>query len=162
MESLCFYYHDHELKNIDKKHYGIIDFSQLGAAPVIDRTFTRNGKQIPIYKLYRIAGTVISKNDTGHSISLLTTDGVVNVKFTKEHYALYNRQISEVQADGTKKVREKGWMTRGTKLMIMGYRRDDTFVTKKYANSAGHQLYKITNVNGKKIEITSKRWGQED
>ena len=162
MESLCFYYHDHELKDIDKKHYGIVDFSQLGAAPVIDRTFTRNGKQIPIYKLYRIAGTVISKNDTGHSVSLLTTDGVVNVKFTKEHYALYNRQISEVQADGTKKVREKGWMTRGTKLMIMGYRRDDTFVTKKYANSAGHQLYKITNVNGKKIEITSKRWGQED
>ena len=56
--------------------------------PFSKGTFKRNGKQIPLYKLYRIAGTVISKNDARHSISLLTTSGVVNVKFTKEYYAL--------------------------------------------------------------------------
>lgn len=103
MEALCFYYHDHELKTIDNNRYGIVDFNELSTEPIVDRTFKRNGKQIPLYKLYKIAGTVISKNDSRHSISLLTTTGVVNVKFTKEYYALYGRQLSEIQPDGTKK-----------------------------------------------------------
>ena len=81
--------------------------------PVIETTFKRNGKDIPIYKTYKIVGTVIGKNDTRSSISLLTLHGVVNVKFTKEYFAMYNRQLSEVQPDGSKKVVEKSWFTRG-------------------------------------------------
>ena len=160
MEALCFYYHDHELKHINKSKYGLVNFNDLSAEPDVDYFFKRNGKQIPIYKLHRIAGTVISKNDTRHSISLLTTDGVVNVKFTKDFYALYGRQISEPQPDGTKKVREKGWFVRGTKLLVTGMRRDDTFVAKKYSSTPGHTLYKITDIVGQNIEITSKRYGQ--
>jgi DNA polymerase-3 subunit alpha len=162
MEALCFYYHEHELAHINKNKYGIIDFDSLSPVSDIDYFFKRNGKQIPIYKLYRIAGTVISKNDTRHSISLLTTNGVVNVKFTKDFYALYGRQISEPQADGTKKIKEKGWFVRGTKLMITGFRRDDTFVAKRYANTPGHTLYKITDIVGPDIIITSKRYGQDE
>jgi len=162
MEALCFYYHDHELQNIDTAKYGVIDFSNLSTNPVIDRTFKRNGKEIPLYKLTRIAGTVISKNDARHSVALLTTSGVVNVKFTKDYYALYGRQLSQVQPDGTKKVMEKGWFVRGTKLLITGYRRDDTFVSKNYKSNGGHQLYKILNVEGKNIIITHNRWGQTD
>ena len=162
MESLCFYYHPHELEKINKIKYGLVDFKKLPVNPPVDSFFKRNGKQIPIYKLYRIAGTVISKNDTRHSISLLTTTGVVNVKFTKEFYALYGRQISEPQPDGTKKIREKGWFVRGTKLMITGMRQDDTFRAKRYQSTPGHTLYKITSVNGSDIEITSKRYGEPD
>ena len=162
MEALCFYYHEHELNNIDTRRYGIVDFNSLPATPIVRSTFKRNGKQIPLYQLFRIAGTVISKNDNRHSIALLTTSGVVNVKFTKDHYALFARQISEVMPDGTKKVREKGWMTRGVKLLITGYRRDDTFVSKNYKSNGGHQLYKILDVNGKNLELTSARWGEED
>ena len=162
MESLCFYYHDHELKNVNQSKYGLINFNDLPLEPPVDYFFKRNGKQIPIYKLYRIAGTVISKNDTRHSISLLTTTGVVNVKFSKEFYAMYGRQISEPQPDGTKKIKEKGWFVRGTKLMVTGMRRDDTFAAKRYASTPGHTLYKITDVIGQNIEITSKRYGQAD
>ena len=162
MESLCFYYNEHELKDINTNKYGIIDFNLLSPQPVVDRTFKRNGKQIPLYKLYRIAGTVISKNDNRHSIFLLTTTGVVNVKFTKEYYALFGRQISEVQPDGTKKVIEKGWFVRGTKLLVTGFRRDDTFVSKNYKSNGGHQLYKILNVNGRNLEITHERYGQDE
>lgn len=162
METLCFYYHDHELKNVNTQKYGVTDFFNLSNEPVVDYFFKRNGRQIPIYKLYRIMGTVISKNDTRHSISLLTTSGVVNVKFTKDFYAMYGRQISEPQPDGTKKIRERGWFVRGTKLMITGFRRDDTFNAKRYANTPGHTLYKITDVIGQNIEITSKRYGQSE
>ena len=162
MEALCFYYHDHELINVNNQKYGIVNFNDLSTYPVVDKTFKRNGKQIPIYKLYKIAGTVISKNDNRHSISLLTTNGVVNVKFTKEYYALFGRQLSQVQSDGTKKVMEKGWFVRGTKLLITGFRRDDTFVSKNYKSNGGHQLYKILNVNGKNLEITHERYGQTE
>ena len=162
MEALCFYYNDHELKNIDNQKYGIKNFFELPPEPEVDYFFKRNGKQIPIYKLCRIAGTVIGKNDTRHSITLLTTNGVVNVKFTRDYYAMFNRQLSEKDEQGVKKVKEKGWFTRGTKVLITGYRRDDTFVSKKYKTTGGHQLYMITEVDGRNINITSERYGSNN
>ena len=144
MESLCFYYHDHELKNVDKNKYGIENFFDYDPEPIVESMWR---KTIPIYHLFRIAGTVISKNDTRHTISLLTTEGVVPVKFTRDMYAMYKRQLSEVQPDGTKKVVEKGWFTRGTMLLLNGFRRDDMFVVKKYASTQGHTVYKITDIN---------------
>ena len=162
MESLCFYYHGHELKDVNNQKYGIVNFDDLSTTPVVEKTFKRNGKQIPLYELSRIAGTVISKNDSRHSISLLTTTGVVNVKFTKDYYALFGRQISEVQPDGTKKVKEKGWFVRGTKLLITGYRRDNTFVSKTYKSTGLHQLYKINAIEGSNLIITHNRWGQKN
>ena len=157
MESLCFYYHEHELSNIDKYKYGIVDFSTLSYEPEVDYFFKRAGRNIPIFKLYKIAGTIISKNNTKASITILTTDGVVNVKFTKEYYAKYNRQISEKQADGSKKVLEKGWFSRGTKVMITGYRREDTFVAKTYKATPTHQLYRIVSINNKNITLEHER-----
>lgn len=157
MESLCFYYHKHELADIDKHKYGIVNFSTLSYEPEVDYFFKRAGRDIPIFKLYKIAGTIISKNNTKASVAILTTDGVVNVKFTKEYYAMYNRQISEVQADGSKKVLEKGWFSRGTKIMVTGYRREDTFVAKTYKATSTHQLYRIMNVEGKNITLEHER-----
>ena len=162
MDALCFYSHPHELINVNKSLYGIVDFNSLPSVPRVDYYFKRNGVQIPIFKLYRIIGTVIGKNDTRSSITLLTTSGVVNVKFTRDYYAMFNRQISEVNQAGEKKVKEKGWFTRGTKLLINGFRRDDTFVAKKYKSTNGHQLYKILNVNNHKISLTSTRYGMEE
>ena len=162
MEALCFYYHEHELINVNNDKYGIVDFNELASNPVIDYFFKRNGRDIPIYKIYKIIGTVIGKNDNRSSITLLTPTGVVNVKFTKEYYAMFNRQISELGEDGVKHVVEKGWFTRGVKLLVAGFRRDDTFVGKTYKNNGFHQLYKITEVydNGN-IKLTHNREGLE-
>ncbi len=162
MESLCFYYHPHELININTFKYGIVNFFDLSYEPEVDYWYKRNNKDLPIFKLYKIAGTIISKDNTKASISVLTTTGVVTVKFTKEYYAMFNRQISQVQADGKKKVLEKGWFTRGTKVLITGYRREDTFVAKTYKNTTTHQLYKITNVNGKDISLEHERIDIDD
>ena len=147
MESLCFYHSAHELAEVNTRKYGIVDFNSLQYESEIDYFIKRNGKNIPIYKLYRIAGTIISKDNTKAQISILTTTGVVTVKFTKEYYAMFNRQISQVQSDGTKKVLEKGWFSRGTKVLITGYRREDSFVAKTYKATTTHQLYKITKID---------------
>ena len=161
MDALCFYYHDHELKDVDNGKYGISNFYALPSTPIVKQTFKRNNKYLPIFDLTRIAGTVISKNDTRHTVSLLTTNGVVTVKFTKDYYALFGRQISEIGADKKKHVMEKGWFIRGTKLLVTGFRRENMFVSKKYKNTGGHQLYKITKVEDDEIEIVHERYGEK-
>ena len=158
MEALCFYYHKHELSHVNALKYGLTDFFDLPTEPEVETMFKRNGKDIPIFKTYKIVGTVINKNDNKNSVSLLTTSGIVTVKFSKEYYAMSGRQISQVQEDGTKKVIEKGWFNRGTKLLVTGFRRDDTFVAKTYARTNSHQLYKILSIadNGD-LELTHER-----
>ena len=146
MDSLCFYYHEHELSHVDKDMFGIKEFKMLPEDPVPARYFRRNGRDIPLWQLSVIIGTVIGKNDSKSTISLLTTTGVISVKFTKDFYAMFKRQISQLQEDGKKKVIEQGWFKRGTKLMITGYRRGDMFIGKTYADTPTHQLYKINDI----------------
>ena len=160
MESLCFYYGEHELSKVDTFKYGIVDFSHLPVEPEVDYYFKRNGKNIPIYKTYIMIGTVLNKDDNRSSINILTPGGeVVNVKFTREYYAMFGKQISEKGEDGVKHVVEKGWFVRGTKIMVTGFRQGDMFITKTYKHTPTHQLYKILNVkdNGE-IEITNERY----
>ena len=158
MDSLSFYYHDHELKNVNKEKYGIVDFKDLSEQPEEEYSFIKNGKHIPIYQLHRIVGTVIGKNKTKGTIHLLTTNGVVLIRFRKEMFALYDKIISERRPDGTKKTIEKSWFTKGNKLMITGFRRDDQFVPKRYAKTPGHTLYLITDIeNNGDLSLQSAR-----
>lgn len=161
MSSLGFYYTEHELKDIDTKKYGLTDFTSLPEEPIVDYFFRRNKKDIPIFKTYSLIGTVIAKDDVRSIVTILTTTGVVPVKFSKEYYAKYNRQISVVQIDGKKKVMEKSWFTRGTMIMVTGYRKGDQFHGKSYKNTANHQLYKITEINGATMKLTHLRYGEE-
>ena len=157
MESLCFYYHEHELAQVDTNIYGITDFEKLSTTPVVDYYFKRGGKEIPIYKTYKIMGTVLSKNDSRSSVTLLTPSGIANVKFSKEYFAMFNRQVSEIQKDGSKKIMEKGWFTRGTKLLITGFRRDDMFQAKTYSHTPTHQLYLIEDVDNHTLKLRHER-----
>lgn len=165
MDSMSYYWHDHELEHIQERRYGISNFSELPEEPVIDKIYNFNGRQVPTYKLTKIVGTCIDKNNTKGTFTLLTPDGeVVDVRLSNEHYALYNKQISEVQPDGTKKVREKSWFSRGNKLMVVGFRRGSNFVPKKYKSTPEkHRLFLITNVNEKgEMLFTSARYGAEE
>ena len=147
MESLCFYYHDHELKHLNMEKYGIVDFNSLLEEPVVERSFEKNGKTINLYKLYKICGTCIAKNKNKATVSLLTTSGVVEIKFRKEYFALFDKRISKRQEDGTKKIIEKSWFDRGNMIIVQGVRMGDSFIPKKYASSGGHQLYKIDSID---------------
>lgn len=146
MEVLCFYYHEHELAHINNDKYGFVDFYALPEDPVIEKTFQKAGKNINIFHLNRICGTCIAKNKTKSTVTLLTTTGVVNVKFRKEYFAMFDKQISERGADGVKHVVEKSWFNRGNMIVVTGIRSGDDFISKKYASTGGHQLYKIDEV----------------
>ena len=159
MEACCFYSHPHELLNVSKEKYGLSNFFSLPENPQVDYYFKRGGREIPIYTLTRIVGTILNKDDNRSSIALLGTDGVITVKFTKEYYAKYKKRISKVNPDGTKTVIEDGWFKRGNKVMITGFRREDTFVAKTYTNTPTHQLYLITAISkdGTEMELEHER-----
>ena len=163
MDSLGFYYHEHPLKNLDKISYNVIPYNQQPDTPFVERTFKRNGIDIPLFKTCRIVGAVVAKEDNKSCISILTPEsGVVTVKMSRDYYARLNRQMSQVQPDGTKKVMEKGWFNRGTLVMVNGFKRSGMFFTKSYRHTKSHQCYRIlteVDKNGK-INMTAWRWGE--
>ena len=163
MEVLCFYYHEHELAHVNNDRYGFVDFFELPEDPVIEKTFKKGDKEIHIFHLNRIYGTCIAKNKTKSTVTILTTTGVVNVKFRKEYFTLFDKQISARQPDGTKKIMEKSWFNRGNMIVVTGIRSGDDFISKKYASTGGHQLYKIDEIysNGELKLLDSRYQGEE-
>lgn len=146
MEALTYYDGKHELDNVNNEMYGIVNFFDLPEEPEPYEYYTRyiNGepKRMPKFKISRIAGVVLDNNSNHHSISLLTPNGVVTVKFSKGHFAFYNKQISaQLDKDSDKKtVLEKSWFGRGRLLCIQGIRRGDQFVPMVYKDT----IYKHT------------------
>lgn len=136
MDSLSFYYHDHELQKLKNEVYDIDNYFDLPEEPEVERTFpSKDGGEIVIYKIHRIAGTIIDKDKNKNMITLLTPRGVVVVKIWKSQFAAWDKQISQVGEDGKKHVLEKSFFTRGNKIIITGIKRDGTFIPKKYKNT---------------------------
>lgn len=159
MKALCFYYHPHELIDANTRKYGISNYKDLPEVPVVERIYQRGNASIPIYRLDRICGTCIAKDKAKSTVYLLTTQGVVTVKFTKEYFSMFDRRISTIDpTTGKKKFLENSWFDRGSMIMVKGFRREDMFVSRNYAASPGHQLYRITQVlpNGD-LELQGER-----
>lgn len=164
MEVLCFYYHDHELSNTNNLKYGYVDFFTQPEEPVVNKTFKRGGKEINLFKLVRICGTCIAKNKQKGLVTLLTTTGVVTVKFRKEHFALFDKRISQRNPDGTKSIIENSWFTRGSMIAVTGIRSGDNFIVKKYSTTPGASLYRIKEVlpNGELVLTDKREQGEEE
>ena len=136
MDSVCFYRNAHELAHIDKERYNISNYNELAEEPIIDKVWTtKDGKEIPIFQLTRICGTVIDKNKIKNLVTLLTDNGVVGVKIYRAQFSKYDKQISvKNELTGKKTIIERSWFKRGNKLMLSGIRRGDNFVPKVYKN----------------------------
>jgi DNA polymerase-3 subunit alpha len=152
MEALTYYDGDHELKNVPENLYGIVNFFELPEEPVAYEFYTRyidgKPKAIPKYNISRIAGTVVQTDNNHHSIALVTTHGLVNIKFSKGHYAFYNKRISQIGENGKKTTIEDSWLKRGNKLLVSGYRRGEQFIPWIYNDTIyRHRINLIENVN---------------
>ena len=162
MDSVNFYYHEHELAHIDKNRYYISDYTCLSEEPEVEKTWTNSeGIEIPLFKLNRICGTVIDKDKNKNLVVLLTDSGVVNVKIYRAQFSKYDKQISvKNEITGKKTVIEKSWFSRGNKLMIVGIRRGDTFVPKIYKNhpTFDYPIELITDIDSQGIiEVAGER-----
>lgn len=109
MDTLGFYYSGHELENINIETASIQNLLDGNYKNTVD-----------------IVGTVLGKEAYKHMVTILTPDGVVDLKFTGEQFAQYNKTISEMTKDG-KKILEKSWFIKGTLLLVNGYKSGETF-----------------------------------
>ena len=109
MDTLGFYYSGHELENINIETASIQNLLDGNYKNTVD-----------------IVGTILGKEAYKHMVTILTPDGVVDLKFTGEQFAQYNKTISEMTKDG-KKILEKSWFIKGTLLLVNGYKSGETF-----------------------------------
>lgn len=146
-DTVSYFPEKHVLWGIDKNFYNIQDYKDLPQEPQFIEKSDKSGKRTwRIYDLSKIAGCVLSRQDDKHYLNVLTTDGkVVIVRFNAGQYAYYKRDIAETDEYEA----DKSWLSRGSILIISGYRRgEDEFVAKKYRNSIyRHSVIKVTNIN---------------
>ena len=149
MDAISCYIHEHELIKLRNDAYGFVDYKKLSEEPEVSYEFRskQTGQKIPLFKIRRIAGTVLDKDKAKKSVTLLTTTGVVTVKIFGDAFTHYDKQLSERGADGHKHVIEKSWFSRGNKIIVTGIRRGDTFLAKKYKNTPYHLVELIYSIN---------------
>ena len=147
MDSVSFYSHDHELVDLDMDRYELTDFFDLPEDPIVDRVIPMKGKQVPLLKLFRICGTVLDRDKSKKTVTLLTTSGVVTVKIFGGVFSNYDKQISERGADGKKHVIRKSEFSRGNKIIVCGVRDGDSFRAKKYSRTPFHLVETIECIN---------------
>ena len=152
MQSLSYYDKEHELQYINEEPYGIVNFFDLPEDPEPYEYYTRwiNGerKQLPKFKIVRIAGTILA-TDKEKTITVLTKYGTVMAKYPQGNFSFYNRRLSSVDKEtGTKTVLENSWFKRGTILVIAGFRRGDYFIPRTYTDSVWkHTTNRVTAIN---------------
>lgn len=146
MDSVSFYSHPHELSKVDLKRYNCTNFFRLSETPEIDRIVPIKGKQVPLFKIRRIAGTVLDKDKNKKIVTLLTSEGVVTVKIYGGVFSNYDKQISVRGPDGKKHVIEKSWFSRGNKIIVTGIRQENAFIAKKYSKTPYHLVELITDI----------------
>jgi DNA polymerase-3 subunit alpha len=161
MESMSFYSEKagHELSHVDRERYGIVDFNSLSEEPEVVGFTKYKGLQYPKFKLERIVGTVLDRDKTKHSVTILTPEGVVVLKFYSGQFSFYDKTISKdngIDEKGNLKkiILENGWFQRGNLVLVTGIRKGDIFKPKRYANSIyQHALQKIVEIkdNGELI-----------
>ena len=154
MDSISCYFHEHELEEVNEQDYGFIDFFDLPENPEIERVVPIKGKQVPLFKIRRIMGTVLDKDKAKKTVTLLTKGGVVTVKIYGDVFTHYDKQISiKNEITGKKKVVEKSIFSRGNKIIVTGIRRGEEFFAKKYSKTPYHLVELITKIHpGGKIE----------
>ena len=162
MDSVSFYSHEHELDSVNDYVYGFSDFWDIPENPEIERVIPIKGKQVPILKLHRIIGTVLDRDKSKKTVTLLTTRGVVTVKIFGGVFAQYDKQISERGADGKKHVIEKSMFSRGNKIIVCGVRDgENTFRAKKYSKTPWHLVEQITDIDESGMVSIHARGEQE-
>ena len=158
MDSVGFYSDAHELDGLSFGMREIVDFSRLPEEPIIDKSFqSKEGRSIPIYRLFSIAGTVIEKNKLKNTVTLLTQYGVVKIKVYKSQFVKFDRQaFTKDEITGKKTITEKSWFSRGNKLLIQGIRRGDFFIPKAYKGSEYKPITLISSIDYSTGKVTYK------
>lgn len=150
MDSICYYSNKHELDFIPvSKYFKIDNFNILPKTPEVAEVVRKKNYSYNKYKLNIVSGTVIKKDKNHYLVTLLTQYGVVDVKLSPQTYSYYDRKVKD----------DDSWLKRGNILVIIGYRKEETFYPKIYGDSIySNSIMKIDKYNNESILfLTQKR-----
>lgn len=137
MEQMCFYHGKHELAAVHELSNGIVDFNTLPETPEMETYRDSKGETKQTPKTHALAGTIVHVENQRRIVWLLTTHGVVSVKFYSDLFNKYKAVISVIDPKTNKKtVVDRPWLKRGERILVYGYRREDAFVVRsaKFGN----------------------------
>lgn len=162
MEQMCFYHDKHELAGVSEAAYGVSDFSKLPETPRKTSYTNAKGEKKDSYDMTAIMGTIVNVENGRKSVWLLTTHGVVTVKFYAEAFNRYKNPVSKIDPKtGKKTVIDRAWLKRGEKILVYGYRREDAFVARAARmGSYTRMLCRIDGVAGSNLNLTYSRGGE--
>ena len=149
METICYYTNQHEMELIPLQNYvNCSNYFDLPKDPIVSEVKQWRGREFNIYKLDVIAGVVVDKNKNKHMITISTPEGCIDVKLDKGRFTHYDRSVEG----------DSSWLTRGNKLVIVGYRRGETFYPKTYKGHIySHTIMKINDFNSKEVRFKMER-----
>lgn len=157
METTLFYSEHHELDFMPINNYfSLADFEELPSEPVIAGYKSYRGRQIPQFQISVIAGTVVDKAKGKSLVYVLTPSGVVTVRYTKGQFSHYDKKVVRVNGKD-KEVLDPSWFERGTKLVLVGFRRGDEFVLRKTGSMYNHTTMKINGYNSEKLYLQMEK-----
>ena len=162
MEQMCFYHEKHELADVSESVYGVSDFTKLPETPRKTSYTNAKGEKKETYDTTAIMGTIVNVENNRKSVWLLTTHGVVTVKFYAEAFNRYKNPISQVDPKtGKKTVIDRAWLKRGERILVYGYRREDAFVARSSRiGSYTRLICRIDGVSGGDLNLTYSRVGE--
>lgn len=160
MEALSIYLNQHEVEVINKQDHGLTTFDALPEDAEIIGYNSYKGRQIPKFKLSRLAGCVVDKDKNKHIVYLLTEKGCVTLKLHAGSFAHYDKVISSVDSQtGDKTKLEDSWFKKGTLLMVTGYRQGDNFKPKTYSDSiVKHSIQRLALDEQQQLYIQAERY----
>ena len=157
METTLFYSDKHELDYMPVKNYfNLASFEDLPEEPVVASYSNYRVRQIPRFQISVIAGTVVQKNKGKSLVSVITPEGVVTVRYSKGQFSHYDKKVVQVEGKD-KKVLDQSWFERGTKLILVGFRRGDEFVLRTTGSQFKHSTMKINGYNNERLFLQMEK-----
>lgn len=153
METILFYSDKHELDYMPlDRNFNIVNFNDLPAEPVITGYKTYKNRKYPQFKIDTIAGTVVEKIKSKRLVYILTQDGVVTVRYSKGQYNYYDKKAVGIEGKN-KEVLDDSWFKRGSKLILVGFRRGEQFVLRKNGTMYNHTTIKVNGFDNDRLYL---------
>lgn len=157
METTLFYSDRHELDYMPiSNHFTLANFNELSMEPVITGYKSYRGREIPRLQIDIIAGTVVEKVKGKSLVFVLTPQGVVTVRYNKGSFAHYDKKVVRVNGE-VKQVLDPSWFERGTKLVLVGFRRGEEFVLRTTGSQHNHTTYKINGYDNEQLYLQKEK-----
>lgn len=158
MESINFYIKEHELNEYPlNRYFNIANFYEMPEEPeVVKWRNGRGDKKFPVLRTYEIAGTVVDNNPQKGIVILITQYGVVQVRVGKGKFQYYHKKIMK-DINGKRVNIDDSWFKRGTKIVCVGYRRNNDFICNSINSPFEHSVMQITGKTQDTVSIQMEK-----